>query len=488
MARDFVDAHDLWTAADRESASSLLGEVRTRGLRAVRFAFVDHHGLVRVKTLSACAVESSMRAGVRMVGTLLLKDSSNRTAWPVFAEGGAPGDAALAGASDVVLVADPSTFRVLPWLPDTGWVQCDAYHPDGRPVAYDTRRVLREALSALEARGLRWVSGLEVEFHVYRLDPVESPRAHTEAWPADPPTVAPLEGGYQLLSEQRADRLEPALDELRRHAQALGLPVRSVEAELGPSQCEFVFDAMEGLASADAMALFRSAAKQAMARRGLHATFMCKPQLPGAMASGWHLHQSLRDAGGANAFMPDASERDPAHARHHLSATGAAWLAGLLAHAPAYAAFAAPTINAYRRYQRAHVLAPNHVVWGADNRGAMLRVIGAPADPATRIENRIGEPAANPYLCMAAQIHAGLDGLAAQADPGPPCASPYATSAARLPSSLDAALDALDASACMRRALGDARVDWFLRIKRFELARFHAEVTAWEQREYFEHY
>ena len=86
------------------------------------------------------------------------------------------------------------------------------------------------------------------------------------------------------------------------------------------------------------------------------------------------------------------------------------------------------------------------------------------------------------------QFRAGLDGLATQADPGPACASPYATGAPRLPSSLDEALGALDASACMRRALGDARVDWFLRIKRFELARFHAEVTAWEQREYFEHY
>jgi glutamine synthetase len=121
----------------------------------------------------------------------------------------------------------------------------------------------------------------------------------------------------------------------------------------------------------------------------------------------------------------------------------------------------------------------------------MLRVIGAPGDPATRIENRIGEPAANPYLCMAAQIHAGLDGLAREADPGPPSASPYAPGerdAPRLPGSLDAALAALDASAAMRRAFGDARVDWFLRIKRHELARFHAEVTAWEQREYFEHY
>jgi glutamine synthetase len=126
------------------------------------------------------------------------------------------------------------------------------------------------------------------------------------------------------------------------------------------------------------------------------------------------------------------------------------------------------------------------VIWGRDNRGVMIRVIGAAGDPATRLENRIGEPAANPYLYMAAQIVTGLDGVARKLDPGPSADTPYEATAPLLPKTLDEALAALTDDRCFADCFGQGLVDYYVTIKRAELARYHAEVTEWEHKEYFE--
>jgi glutamine synthetase len=297
--------------------------------------------------------------------------------------------------------------------------------------------------------------------------------------PGEPPEVELLTHGYQYLTENRYDLLDPVAEILRRDLAALGLPLRSIEAEFGPSQIEFTLGALAGIASADAMVLFRSAAKQICRRHGYHATFMCRPRLPNVMSSGWHLHQSLkRLADGTNAFVPD----EPGAA---LSATGRHFLAGLLAHARGAAALSTPTINGYKRY-RPYSLAPDRIIWGRENRGAMLRVIGGPRDPGTRIENRVGEPAANPYLYFAAQIHSGLDGIERHLDPGPPDDTPYESKGELLPRTLGEALAAVREDAALRAGLGAAFVDYYCRLKEAEIARFNLEVSEWEQREYFD--
>ena len=164
---------------------------------------------------------------------------------------------------------------------------------------------------------------------------------------------------------------------------------------------------------------------------------------------------------------------------------GRHYLAGLLQHARASAVFATPTINGYKRY-RAYSLAPDRAIWGRDNRGVMVRMLGGANDPATRLENRIGEPAANPYLYMASQILAGLDGIDRAAEPPPPADTPYETQATALPKTLREALDALKSDTFFREKLGAGFVDYYLHIKNAELERFQAEVSDWEQREYFE--
>ena len=126
------------------------------------------------------------------------------------------------------------------------------------------------------------------------------------------------------------------------------------------------------------------------------------------------------------------------------------------------------------------------MIWGHDNRGVMVRALGGAGDPATRLENRVGEPAANPYLYMASQIVTGLDGMARKLDPGPSADTPYETAAPLLPKSLEEALAALREDACLAEGFGKSFIDYFLRIKQAEIARYQSEVTEWEQKEYFE--
>jgi glutamine synthetase len=465
----------------------ILGEIRKRGIETVRFAFADQHGLLRSKSIAAAEVASALKNGVGFPSSLLAKDTSNKTVFPVFTPGAGLGMPELEGAADALMVADPSTFRVLPWAHKTGWLLCDLRFPNGRPVPFDTRALLKDALAKLARAGYGYRAGLEVEFHVFR---ISDPRLRPEdaGQPGSPPAVELLNTGYQLLSETRFDQLEPALEILRAGLDGLGLPLRSFECEFGPSQAEITLGVQDGLAAADAMLLFRSATRQILRRHGYLATFMCRPKLPNVMSSGWHLHQSL-SIGGKNAFV---STKD------FLSGIGRRFLAGLLTHAKAACAFATPTVNGYRRY-RPFSLAPERAIWGRDSRGAMLRVLGRPGDPATRIENRIGEPGANPYLYFASQIHAGLDGMERRLPLPPPSRSPYeetkAEEADHLPRSLAEALGHLKASEAMREAMGAAFVDYYCRIKQAEVERFQAarkdarddlEVSEWEHREYFD--
>jgi glutamine synthetase len=473
----FVERHGLWTDEQIEAAEKADALIDQHQLELVRLSFCDQHGILRGKAVVAGEAARAFRDGCAITTTLLAKDTSHKTVFPVFTAGGGFGMPEMEGGGDLLMVADPTTFRVLPWAPKTGWVLCDIYFGDGKPVPFSTRRLLRQALERLATQGYELICGLEVELHVFKL---ENPRlAPADAtWPGEAPEVSLIAPGYQYLTEVRLDQIERAIEPIRRDVVALGLKLRSVEVELGPSQCEFTFQPAAGHAPADDMVLFRSAVKQICRRLGLHASFMCRPRVPNTVSSGWHLHQSLRDRRtGANAFA--AAEDTNA-----LSSTAKAYLAGLLAHARAAAAFTTPTINGYKRY-RPYSLAPDRAIWGRDNRGVMIRALGG-GESATRLENRVGEPAANPYLYMASQIHCGLDGMARALDPGPSADTPYEGAAPLLPKSLDEALAALREDSCLRAGFGQSFVDYYLRIKEAEVARFQAEVTEWEHKEYFE--
>nr|WP_249811428.1 glutamine synthetase family protein [Bradyrhizobium sp. 197] len=478
----FVARHALWSDEQKDAATRMRRLVEEKNLEVIRLAFPDQHGILRGKTIIASEAIAALESGCSITTTMLAKDTSHRTVFPVFTSGGGFGMKEMEGAADVLMIADPTTFRVLPWAPATGWVLCDLYFNDGRPVPFATRALYRKALDELGRRGHDFVAGLEVEFHIFKLDDAHM-RPEDAGQPGTPPSVSLLSHGYQYLTEQRFDQMEPVLEILRRDIVALGLPLRSVEVEFGPSQCEFTFAPKKGLEPADNMVLFRSAVKQIAHRHGYHATFMCRPKLPNLFASGWHLHQSVVSrTSGDNQFMAKETTKEGGEP---LSAFGRAWLAGLLDHARASTVFTTPTINGYKRY-RSYSLAPDRAIWGRDNRGVMIRVLGAAGDAATRLENRIGEPAANPYLYMASQILSGLDGVDRKLDPGPSADTPYETKAPLLPKSLRDAVSALKDDPFFREKLGAEFVDYYTHIKNAEIDRFLSEVTDWEHREYFE--
>lgn len=480
-------AADAAREAALRRASVLIGEA---GLELVRFVWCDLHGVTRGKTLVASAAAKAMEDGVGMVSTLMLKDTSDRTAFKVFERGGTAELPGFGFANNLLLLADPSSFRQLPWTPATGWVRCQPWFQDGTPVELDTRRVLQRALARLEGAGLQMKCGLEVEFHIYRIeDDSRQMDPSLAEWPGLPPEVSLVHPGYNLLTEAWYDMAEEPMRIVQHTAQALGLPLLSLEVELGPSQVEAVFEATDAMTAADNMVLFRNAVKQALRRAGYHATFMCRPPFPNIMSSGWHLHQSLVDAKtGANAFRREAPAEGSAgmDAQFSLSETGEHYLAGLLEHARGMAVFCTPTVNGYGRF-RPNALAPQAVLWGRDNRGAMLRVVGECGDAATRIENRIGEPAANPYLYLASQIHAGLDGIERKLKAPRATDAPYAGSGALLPTSLGEALDALEADTALSSAFGAPFISYLKRVKLSELSRFDAaqDKDDFHRREYF---
>jgi len=451
---------------DAAAARDLGARIGAAGLGVVRFAFVDAHGVLRGKTLVAEEAASVLQSGVNATTTLLMKDLSGKTAFPVFAAEGGFGIPALRGAADMVMRPDPATFRVLPWAPHTGWVLCDLELPDGQPMPLSSRAQLARQVDALAARGLTFVAGVEIECHIVR-----RAAAGPDGRPGERHLLNP---GYQYLTELRYDELDPLMELLRAALQTLDLPLRTMEVEFGPSQVELTFGPAKGMLPADQLILVRSAVKQVCARHGYVASFMCRPRLPEVVSSGWHLHQSLCDASGANAFAAPGGG---------LSVVGTQYLAGLLDHAAAACAFTTPTINGYKRY-RPYTNAPTRACWAADNRGVMVRVVGA--GTATRLENRAGEPGANPYLAIAAQIASGLDGTDRALDPGPAANAPYECDAPPLPRSLPEALAALGRDRCLGAAFGPFFVDYFTRLKAAEIERFSAAVTEWEHAEYFE--
>jgi glutamine synthetase len=449
----FIERHALWDDAQYAAAAQAQRVIDEHGIELVRVSFPDQHGLLRGKSLTREAFAAALRGGVTAPSSLVLKDTSGRSVYPVF-DGPALGIAALEGAGDVVLVPDPRTFRVLPWAPRTASVLCDLHLPDGAPVVFSSRRVLRDQLDGLALRGYELVVGLEVEFHVLT------------------PDGERLDEGGQLLLQDDLDPLDALVQVLRDGLVALDLPLRSIEHEMGPSQLELTFAPQPALRAADDMVLLRSAVKQLCRREGLHATFMSRPAVAGIMSSGWHVHQSLTELDtGRNALADDG-----------LTELGRGYLAGLLAHARGAAVFTTPTVNGYKRY-RPMSLAPDRILWGEDNKGAMVRVVG---DPPTHLENRSAEPAANPYLAIAAQVVSGLDGVDRGLDPGDPTHRPYSEDAARLPGSLMEALDALDADPVFATAFGADVVSWIATLKRAEVTRYLQAVTDWEQREYYD--
>ncbi|WP_345963115.1 glutamine synthetase family protein [Streptomyces sp. BRB040] len=484
----FVARHGLWDEARVAAAERV--EASLADVDLVRLVFGDPHGLARSKTLTAEAFRGVLRNGMNYSPGPFVFDTGHAVAVDFLGDHGIGVDE-IAGAGNFVLVPDPLTFQPLPGGDArTAWVIGDEYLRDGSPHPLSSRAVLRRVVDRYTGQGLAPVLGLEVEWYLTRrLDDDPGNTGNGFGLQGRAPRVAALNAGYQFNLDGHYDSVAHLTDPLALHLLALGLPLRSMEHESGPGQVETTFSPMSALDTADAMLLFRTVAKSWCARRGHHASFMSQPLLDAADPSGWHLNQSVTDlASGHNLFGAEGPSGG-------LSPHGKAYAEGLLDWARELCLLSVPTVNGYRRLAAEHTLAPTRPGWSEEDRSAMVRVVGHGAG--AHLENRIGEPCANPYLAVAAQLFAGLEGLTARPDPQDAATAPAPAPGGApglVPQHLREALDAFRAGRAAR-LLGEPLAACLAKLKESELRRYEAwclqapptpgRVSDWEQREYF---
>ncbi|MGI8801271.1 MAG: glutamine synthetase family protein [Solirubrobacteraceae bacterium] len=425
----------------------VLRTVEERGVRFVRLWFVDVLGLPKAIAIPVSELAVALEDGVGVDGSSL------------------EGSARLAE-RDVILHPDPSTFQILPWRPDSlvARMFCDTRLPDGSPFPGDSREALRRVLSAAAELGFSFQVGAEIEFFLFAGTPGE-----------DAPS--PLdEGAYFDLTPQDlgSDFRRRAIEYLEQ----MGIPIKASHHEAAPSQHELDLQHTDALSMADAVTTFRIVVKEVARELGHYASFMPQP-LEDQPGSGMHLHLSLFDADGGNAFHPSASSGEP------LSATGRAFLAGVLAHGGELSALTNQWVNSYKRLAGGHE-APSHVGWTRHGRSGLVRVpAGRPGRAAAaRIELRSPDPACNPYLAFALTLAAGLRGIERGYELEPEMVDDPPPGAERLPDSLHAATDNFEASELARETLGDRLCEWYVRNKRREWEEYRRTVTPFERRHY----
>ncbi|WP_281154176.1 glutamine synthetase family protein [Streptomyces sp. HYC2] len=374
-----------------------------------------------------------------------------------------------AGLPDICVRPDLDTLVSLPWEPGVASCLGDVTDPaTGLPAPESPRDLLRAVLDRCREHGLHPVIGPELEYFLCEPAP-GSPRGWRRYSDAR---------GVVYTAGLRADDDNHLLRTLRL-LRAADLGVSSGNHEFDGGQFEINLTHSEALSAADRAFRFKSAVKELARKEGRLATFMAKP-FNDAGGSGFHLHLSCEDDDGANVFD------DPA-APYGLSATARHAVAGILAHAPALAALANPTVNSYKRFGP-DTLAPWLIDWGLDNRSAMVRV-PPERGAGSRLELRLGDAGANPYLLIAGTVAAALLGvLAGEEPPAPLDGYGYDTDrSAMLPATLSAALDALEADTALTDVLGKDFTASYLTYKRDEVERFGRHVTDWEFTEYASH-
>ena len=435
------------------------------GVHTLLVHFTDLHGVGKGKLVPLAHLDDVLTIGAGFSGPSIAGTGLARTG----------------ARSEYMARAAASTARPLPWQPGVAAIVADGFVA-GEPFDACPRQVLKRAVARLAERNWTLRVGIEPEFFLLK--------AHEGGWlPAD--NADRLDKpSYDLKSVARQ---MPFLRDLHEALERCGLDVLQLDHEDAHGQYEVNFAFSHAIASADHLMLFKLAANAIAQRHGMVFSMMPKPfaNQPG---SGMHCHVSLwqgkRDDM-HNVFVPHRSDGSIDTATT-LSPLGRHFVAGLLAHAPALTALAAPTVNSYKRLTVGESLsgttwAPAYVAHGPNNRTALVRTLHG------RFEWRAPDASANPYLILAGLIAAGLDGIERKLDPGPECvddlfelslAQIAERGIALLPQHLAEAVDALEGDATVCGALGDTLVREFVALKRREHTEYARHVTDWELKRY----
>jgi glutamine synthetase len=432
---------------------------REHGVRYVLAQFVDIHGSAKAKAVPVEHLD------------MVLTDGAGFAGFAVWGLGMGP------EGPDYMAVGDLSTLSLIPWMPGYARLICNGV-VNRKSYPYCSRVALKAQTARLEERGYTLFTGIEPEFMLL------SRRADGSLGPADPTDDL----DKPCYDYKGLYRTREALDEMVSGLRAVGIDVYQIDHEDGNGQFEINFTYADALKSADNFTFVKMAASEIAHKHGMIATFMPKP-FSNRTGSGAHFHVSLGSKSQKNAFH-DPSDKSGMG----LSPLAYQFLAGVLAHARALAAIAAPTVNSYKRLVVGRSLsgatwAPAYIAYGDNNRTACVRV------PFGRLEVRLPDSGCNPYLVSAALIAAGLDGIDRKLDPGPAQnINLYELTPEQLkdkgikllPQSLNEAIDALEADSVICGGLGQDLAREFIRLKRMEWTEYSRHVSEWESRRYLE--
>lgn len=373
--------------------------------------------------------------------------------------------------SDMYLKPDLSTFMILPWSNGAeARLICDVFTATHEPFAGDPRTVLKRALEKADAMGYSGLNvGPEPEFFLFPLNEQGEP-------------VFTKHDGVGYFDMRAQDPAQKVRQAITRTLNKMGFEIEALHHEVAVGQSEVNFKYADALKTADNILTFKWAVKEVASQYGYHATFMPKP-VARINGSGMHVNQSLFTAAG-NAFY-DADDA------RQLSADAYHYMAGILAHAKAFAAITNPTVNSYKRLVPGYE-APCYLAWSCSNRSALIRIPAA-RKAATRVEVRCPDPLANPYLAIALMLVSGLDGIENKI-PLPDEVKAdifHMTDAERseqgidaLPGDLNQALNHLAEDEVLKATLGDHLFNAYTALKRAEWDEYRLEVHAWELKKY----
>ncbi len=444
---------------DRPEYAAKREELRGRGVRYLLAAYTDVHGVGKAKCVPIDHLGEMMSGSELFTGAAL--------------------DGLGQGPSDDELSVRPDLDRIvqLPWRPDFAWAPGALYYHD-EPWPMCSRVVLQRAVDRAAALGLKFNLGIETEFYLVRRD-------GNSIAPANPGDV--LEKAAYDIVDLLATM--PFLDEAVGYMNALGWDVHSFDHEDSNSQFELDFSYTDVMSMADRQTLFRMMMKELARKHGFEFTIMPKP-FSNRTGTGGHFNMSLADIEtGENQFG------DPADPRGcNLAPLAYQFIAGVLRHAPALTALAAPTVNSYKRLVKSgsmtgYTWAPIFISYGRNNRTHMLRI------PMTspRVESRVIDSTSNPYLAAAGYLQAGLEGIEQGLDPGDPLQqNMYALDDAQLgelgvstlPRTLLEAVEAFDADPFIETVLGKDLKQSFVELKTREWWDYHNTISTWEIERY----
>lgn len=434
------------------------GEIDT-----VIVAFCDMQGRLTGKRVSGrLFVEEVAAHGAECCNYLLAVDVDMNTV------GGYSMSSWDTGYGDMVMTADFSTLRLIPWLPGTALVMADLSWLDGRPVEQAPRSILNRQIDRLTERKLVPYVGTELEFMVFD-------NTFREAWASGYRDLTPASDYNVDYAMMASTRMEPLLREIRLGMEGAGLYCEGVKGECNLGQQEIAFRYDHARATCDNHTIYKNGAKEIADQHGKSLTFMAK--FDEREGNSCHIHISLRGEDGSPVF---ADESGP----HGMSPMFRSFIAGVLATLRELTLFYAPNINSYKRFADGS-FAPTAIAWGMDNRTCALRVVGHGSG--MRVECRAPGGDVNQYLAVSALIAGGLYGIdhgleLPDALPG----NAYASGAQRLPTTLAEAAELFAKSEVARTAFGDDVVEHYLNNARIELAAFNSAVTDWERVRGFE--